>query len=558
VEATIIPRPEYPRPQFERGDWLNLNGEWEFAFDDADEGLSAAWFEEARRLPARIVVPFPYQSPLSGIGETACHDVVWYARDFDLPDAYTGCQIWLRFGAVDYSTQVWVNGEAAGENRGGQVPFSMEVTAHLRPGRNRITLRAEDRADPCQPRGHQRGAPGAGCDGYTATTGIWQTVWLEPVAPTHIEHLRIVPNVERETVRLELTIDGAQRTGLKLCVCASLEGRAVADAVVRVEDARITLDLPLRQLALWSPEYPFLYDLELTLLVHGMAVDRVRSYFGMRETAVSGTELMLNGRPLHPRLVLDMGYFPDGLLAAPTDEALRRDVDLAKALGFDGVWKSQKAEDPRWLTWCDRLGLLVWSEPARAPRWGPEMAEAFVEEWARIVERDLNHPCIVAWAPFGECPEGAGSSTARAPRGFEDGVVALTRALDSSRPVVGGDTPERLPRITRTEHLADAMSKHESTEASPGFCFVQFADVEQDTRGLLDARREPKAQPSAPVAPHRARQRPMSAQPGSAAREVIAPPRPSRVVAAPPSSARPPIPLPPSGISVPPRLVQTR
>jgi beta-galactosidase/beta-glucuronidase len=486
VSEARVPRPEYPRPQFERSDWLNLNGEWEFEFDDADQGLAAGWWRETRRLSSRILVPFPFQSRLSGIGATGSHEVVWYAREFDLPPSYTGCEIWLHFGAVDYAAQVWLNGEPVGENRGGHVPFSFEVTGQLRPGRNRLTLRVEDSDDPRQPRGRQRWTDAPADGSHTPSSGIWQTVWLEPAAATHIARLRITPRIHQDAAQLELQIACAQRPGLKLRARALLQGREVAQGVVPVDSARVALELPLRQTALWTPEQPFLYDLELTLLCLGMAVDRVNSYFGMREVAMTGSHFRLNGQPFLPCLALDAGHFPEGLVTAPTDEALRYDVELAKALGFNGVRRHQQIADPRWLTWCDRLGLLVWSEMPHAPLWSAAAAEAVVEEWARAIERDYNHPCVAAWIPF---PEQATRTTPRERQDFMEGMVALTSALDDTRPMAtDAGAFRRTAGIDDLRTLADR-------EPVMGFYHTQLADVEASQSGLLTADRQPKVAP---------------------------------------------------------------
>lgn len=481
-----LPRPEYPRPQLVRSDWLNLNGEWEFDFDDADQGLTAGWWRDGHPLAARIVVPFPFQSRLSGIGDTGSHPVVWYTREFDLPPSYTGCEIWLHFGAVDYATQVWLNGEPVGENRGGHVPFSFEITGQLRPGRNRLTLRVEDSDDPRQPRGRQRWTDASSDGCHTPSSGIWQTVWLEPVAATHVARLRVTPRIAQDAVRLELQIAGAQRPGLKLRARALLQGREIAQAVVPVDGARLTLELPLRQTALWTPAQPFLYDLELTLLCLGMAVDRANSYFGMREVAMMGGQFRLNGQPFLPCLALDAGQFPEGLMTAATDEELRRDIELARAMGFNGVRRHQQIADPRWLTWCDRLGLLVWSEMPHAPRWSPAVAEAIVEEWARAVERDYNHPCIAAWIPF---PEQGGRGVPGERQEFMDGMVALTRVLDDTRPIATD-----AGALRRTTGLAELRAVADD-ELVSGLCHTQLADVETAHTGLLTAGRRPKTAP---------------------------------------------------------------
>ncbi|MGI9123035.1 MAG: glycoside hydrolase family 2 protein [Rubrobacter sp.] len=457
-----IPRPEYPRPQFRRKDWTNLNGEWSFTFDDAGVGLAQGWqnvtLEDLRSdgspFDRQIVVPFCYQSKLSGIGETAFHDVVWYARHFEHTPAGDE-RLLLHFGAVDYRATVWVNGAQVASHEGGHTPFSADVTHALSVGDNIIVVRAEDPSrDVTIPRGKQYWKENSEGIFYTRTTGIWQTVWLEPVTRRRIDTLRLTPDVDAASVGFEVSVTGIE-PGMSLRATVELEGERVLEDTISLPSSLVERSLPLIRRgeapetphladwpgpALWSPEHPNLYDLQLELLDRGGEVlDHVDSYFGMRKIEVKNGKVLLNDRPLYQRLVLDQGYFPEGILTAPTDEDLRRDVELAKEMGFDGARKHQKVEDPRWLFWADTLGFLVWGEMANAYQYGPAYVRRITAEWQEAVMRDYNHPCIVAWVPMNES---WGVPNLAADRSQTEHLLALyhlTRSLDPTRPVVSND-----------------------------------------------------------------------------------------------------------------------
>jgi beta-galactosidase/beta-glucuronidase len=436
--APALPRPEYPRPQFVRREWLNLNGAWEFAFDDGDHGLQEGW-HDGRPLQTRITVPFPYQCERSGINEKGIHEVVWYARDFDVPAAWRGQDVLLHFGAVDYRTTVWVNGREVGHNRGGHVPFTFNVAPYLREGTNRLVLRVEDRQDATQPRGKQAssGLP-HGID-YYCTTGIWQTVWLEPAPPIRIDDLRLRTSAEEGVIELTVQLH-APATGWEL-EAEALDGTAVvARAALDTAGAVDRLRLAIPGAKLWSPETPHLYGLRIRLRQDGELLDEVESYAGIRDVRLQDRRLFLNGRPTYLAMVLDQGYWPESYLAAPSDEALRADVAWIKRFGFNGARKHQKIEDPRWLYWCDRLGLLVWAEMPNARAWSPEAEEQLLAEWERAVCRDINHPCVITWVPVNESMGFPGlHETHPGQYAFLERVVAATRALDPDRPVIDND-----------------------------------------------------------------------------------------------------------------------
>ncbi|MDQ3864993.1 MAG: glycoside hydrolase family 2, partial [Actinomycetota bacterium] len=458
--GTAVPRSEYPRPQFRRKEWTNLNGIWGFAFDDSDVGLASGWQsvtpEELRSgnspFDREITVPFCYQSKLSGIGETAFHDVVWYARAFE----YAGDErLLLHFGAVDYRTTVWVNGAQVASHEGGHTPFSSDVTHALAGGDNVLVVRVEDPSqDVTIPRGKQYWKEESEGIFYTRTTGIWQTVWLEPVNDSRIDTLRLTPDVEAASVEVEVSVVGIE-PGMSLRTTVELDGERVLEDVLSLRSSLVERVLPLLQRgeapdtphladwpgpALWSPEQPNLYDLRLELLDQdGEVVDRVDSYFGMRKIEVKEGTVFLNDRPLYQRLVLDQGYFPEGILTAPTDEDLRKDIELAKEMGFNGARKHQKVEDPRWLFWADTLGFLVWGEMANAYQYSPGYVRRITEEWQAAIMRDYNHPCIVAWVPMNESWGVPNLATDRQQIEHLLTLYHLTRSIDPTRLVVSND-----------------------------------------------------------------------------------------------------------------------
>ena len=454
------PRPEYPRPQFERREWQNLNGEWEFAFDDADQGREQGW-HDGRALGSRIVVPFPYQSELSGINDKGIHEVVWYARSVEVPEGWAGQDVLIHFGAVDYQTTLWVNGEEVGHNRGGHVPFAFDIRPYLRDGANRLALRVEDRQDPYQPRGKQSttGLP-HGID-YYCTTGIWQPVWLEPVPPIRIGELRITPAAEEGVIELAVQLH-APATGWRLEAEAYDGDRVVAaaDAYTPHATARLRLNIP--DAKLWSPSSPHLYGLRVRLFGGDRLLDEVESYAGLRSIKLENGRVLLNDTPILLSMVLDQGYWPQSYLAAPSDEALRRDVELTKEMGFNGARKHQKVEDPRWLYWCDRLGLLVWGEMANARAWSSEAEERLLAEWERAVRRDYNHPCVITWVPNNESMGFPGLEESHPGQyAFIERVVELTRRLDPTRPVIDNDGWEH-------SDITDICAIHDYTPTSAG------------------------------------------------------------------------------------------
>jgi beta-galactosidase/beta-glucuronidase len=474
----------YPRPLLTRAQWLSLNGSWRFLFDDERRNTQpsdiAAW-------PLAIKVPFPPESKASGIGDRGFHSRCWYERDFELDR--DGGRLILHFGAVDYAARVWVNGHLVATHQGGHTPFSADITFALKPsGRQTVTVLAEDDPhDLTKPRGKQDWQLEPHAMWYPRTTGIWQTVWVERVANTYVQKIRWTPHVEGFAFTLEARIAGERADDLALEVTLTHEGRQLAHdryCVIGDEvDRRIILSDPgiddYRNELLWSPEQPTLVDAEIRLWCGDKVIDEARSYTALRSVTISRDRFMLNGRPYLLRLVLDQGYWPDTLLAAPSDEALRRDVELAKAMGFNGVRKHQKIESPRYLYWADRLGLLVWEEMPSAYRFTRTAIKRTVQEWSEAIERDYSHPCIIVWVPFNESWGVPELPSVGQHRDAVQALYHLTKTLDPTRPVIGNDGWEST--ATDIIGIHDYDSNTENLEQRYG--------TEMDPAQLFDRRR---------------------------------------------------------------------
>jgi beta-galactosidase/beta-glucuronidase len=439
-----MPRPEYPRPQFVRADWLCLNGPWQFEIDAGDSGLERGLHE--RPLAQQITVPFCPESELSGIGNTDFMHAVWYRRTVVVPPEWHGRRALLHFGAVDYDATVWVNGVEVGRHRGGFTPFTCDLWGVVGPGEEAtIVVRARDDNRPTQPRGKQSTKHANYSVFYTRTTGIWQTVWMEPVPACHLRRTRITPDLANGMIRLEQPLS-QNKPGLR--VRATLrDGKGdVASAVVRADldlSPRLDLAIPAGRRRLWSTGDPFLYDLEIELVDgDGDVVDRLTSYAGLRSVAIDGPRVTLNGEPVFQRLVLDQGYYPDGIMTAPSDEALRRDIELSMAAGFNGARLHQKVFEERFLYHADKMGYLVWGEFADwgASGFGPQHDHqqptiTFAAQWLESLQRDYSHPSIVGWCALNETAQVLHDRITT----LDDATRALflaAKAIDTTRPVL--------------------------------------------------------------------------------------------------------------------------
>lgn len=422
-----VPRPEHPRPDFRRDTWLNLNGPWEFQEDPEGIGEASGW-TSGTVLAGSIRVPFCPESAPSGIGKTDFMKRVWYRRHFMVGPDMAGRRLLLHFGAVDWHARVWVNGVQVGEHRGGYSQFTLDISMAARPGSNEVVLVAEDdTASGNQATGKQsHRLESYGCV-YTRTTGIWQTVWLEAAGPTWVRGLHIEPDLGSGRAVVRGWVDGPQAALVR--VAALSDGVEIACETVPAGWRSTLAVLSLGNARAWSPEDPFLYDLLVEVLVDGVVVDRVHSYFGIRSIAIEGKRFLINGRPIYQRLVLDQGFYPDGIYTARSDEELRADIELSMAAGFNGARLHQKVFEPRFLYWADRLGYLVWGEyPSWGLDWGRHEATAWaMDEWRSVVERDWNHPSIIGWCPLNETAGGDGVEASQR-------LMALTQTMDPSRP----------------------------------------------------------------------------------------------------------------------------
>ena len=435
----------YPRPQLQREAWFSLNGIWDFAFDRERHyrrPRDVVWAE-------RIRVPFAPETPASGLGNTAYLPACWYRRGCRLPPR-TGDERWLlHFGAVDFGATVWIDGVCAGDHHGGYTPFTIDITDLVADCDFTLVVRADDDPlDLCKPRGKQDWRPEPHSIWYPRTTGIWQTVWLERVPPTRIGRIAFTPDLAQWQMGLEVWLDGEPRDDLRLNVKLRHGSAVLAADTYQVISGEVHRGIALsdpgiddsRNDLLWSPQAPTLIDVELELWAdRGDLIDRARSYTALRTVVAQGDRFMLNGRPYPLRMVLDQGYWPEGGLTAPNDGALRRDVKLARAMGFNGVRKHQKIEDPRYLYWADRIGLAVWAEMPSAYRFTQRSVERLSREWTAAIERDYSHPCIFAWVPINESWGVPNLPNIARERHYVQALYHLTRTLDPTRPVVGND-----------------------------------------------------------------------------------------------------------------------
>jgi beta-galactosidase/beta-glucuronidase len=430
--AGPTPRPEFPEPQFQREQWLNLNGSWEFEFDDDNAGLAGKWELGGRKFSRNILVPYCFESKLSGIGDTGYHRWVWYRRAFTVPPEWKGRRLLLHFGAVDYRATVWVNGREAGSHTGGFTPFTFDITPYAAAGANTITVRADDNpTDRSIPRGKQYWGPASRSIWYTRSSGIWQTVWIEPVAEMHLESVRITPSTDG-VVRFEPVIAG-DLAKLEFRAAIRFSGEVVAEAAAAVRDARPTVIGGVGSPRLWTPERPNLYEVTFELRRGGEVLDRVNSYFGFRSISTENGRVLLNGRPTYLKAVLDQGFWPESILTPPTDEAIQYDIKIIKDMGFNAARKHQKVEDPRYLYWADRMGLLVSEEMANAQVFNEDYVDRFTREWMEVVARDYNHPSIIVWAPVNESWGVPQLTTDPRQQSHVRSLYLLTKTLDSTR-----------------------------------------------------------------------------------------------------------------------------
>lgn len=436
---------DYPRPQFVREDWENLNGTWSFAFDDSREGEKKAWYKNPCPLESKIKVPFSYESPMSGIGDEAFHPVVWYSRTLPLENRGDKRAV-LHFEGSDYFTKVWINGNMVGTHSGGYTRFSFDITDYLISGENILTVRVEDSFDQMQPRGKQRWKnENFGC-WYVQTTGIWKSVWLEYRSETYLESVKMTPRLADKALQLEWQVTAPCYENLSLIASISFEGVKVGSTSLPVIESRGKATLNVASNGVhewlvhkWTPQAPNLYDISFALVKDGEQVDMVDSYFGMREVSIEKDKILLNGAPIYQRMILDQGYWPESHLTPPDEAAIIKDIDSILAMGFNGARKHQKIEDERYAYWCDVKGLLMWCEMPSTYIYGDDAVEMFTKEWMDVVRQNYNHPAIITWTPFNESWGIPAVRTEKAQQHFTEAIYNLTKSMDPMRPVIVND-----------------------------------------------------------------------------------------------------------------------
>lgn len=442
-------RKSYPRPNFVRKEWLSLNGEWEFIFDDNNEGLDKKYFNKST-FPLKINVPFAYESKLSGINDTSFHDHFWYKKKVTIPSSWKEKRVLINFGAVDYECHLFVNGHKCGHHIGGHSSFSFDITPYLNYNEEDITLYVIDYGQKeTQPRGKQFWEEKSRVIWYTRTSGIWQSVFLECVEDTYLTNVLITPNIDEGMAYIKTNFN-TNIDNAVLEVKVMLGNKLVNKVTTRVNgySSLLILDIFKNKIMdgsfhgkglCWSPENPVLFDCYLTLKSDRKIFDEVKTYFGMRKISVKNKKIYLNNKPYYLKMVLDQGYWEDGLLSAPSDEDYLKDIKLTKALGFNGVRKHQKVEDPLYLYYADKEGLLVWGEMANSASYDEEYAQNFVKEWGEVVIRDYNHPCIIAWVPMNESWGVPDLISNPAHVSHINALYYYTKSLDSTRLVESND-----------------------------------------------------------------------------------------------------------------------
>ncbi len=432
IQGDDIPRPEYPRPQFIRSSWVNLNGEWTCTFDFGKTGKERG-LADSQGFEGKIIVPFCPESPLSGVNHRDFIAAMWYQRTITIPQDWEGKRVILHFGAVDYETEVFIDGKSVGKHWGGTSSFKFDITPFVQVDKthNLVVYVKDELRSGLQPAGKQcPDFKSRGCH-YTRTTGIWQTVWMEPVSEYGLESCHIIPDLDQKRFYVH-PFFYAWKEGLRFRARLMDGQKEVYESEV-LASPYSTCILPLKKMKTWSPENPFLYDLIFEVLEgSGKVIDRVESYVGMRKIHVEGNQVFLNNKPYYLRLVLDQGFYPDGIWTAPSDAALKRDIELSMRAGFNGARLHQKVFEERFHYWADKLGYLTWGESSS---WGldlksGEAARNFLTEWEEIVTRDRNHPSIIAWTPFNEAWSGGEQAKRLIANAYH-----LTKKLDATRPV---------------------------------------------------------------------------------------------------------------------------
>lgn len=430
----------YPRPQFVRNNWTNLNGEWDFTFDDEKIGEQKEFFKIFPK-DKKIIVPYTYETKMSGINDQSVHENIWYSKNVDIKEIKN--KYILHFEGSDFITKLWINGRYVGMNIGGYHRFSFDITKFLIEGNNNFTIKVEDSLSKSQPRGKQRYKNESWKCWYVQTTGIWKTVWIEEVSDTYILSSKLTPNYDENNIKVELLTNINEDTNANY----ELETEILFDnRIINIDKRTIekdlikyVIDIKDNEVKHWAPETPNLYDINYKLYKDGELIDEVSSYFGMRKISIDKDKLLLNDKEIYLKMLLDQGYWAESGLTPPNEEALIKDIELVKEYGFNGIRKHQKIEDERFLYYCDINGILVWSEMANCYEFNDISNKYFTDEWQKVVEQNYNHPSIITWVPINESWGIPEVSTNIEEQQFTEKIYNITKSLDITRPVICND-----------------------------------------------------------------------------------------------------------------------
>ncbi|MGI8313649.1 glycoside hydrolase family 2 protein [Halobacillus mangrovi] len=458
---------EYPRPQFRRNDWIDLNGTWKFQFDDENVGEQEAWFKQGVQGEG-IQVPYVYQSEMSKVNDQEHHSIIWYEKTFEWQT--TNNEVYLHFEAVDYYTKVWVNGQLIGDHEGGHTPFSFLITQALNNGENTITVRVQDENSVEQPIGKQSWKSDNFLCWYTRTTGIWQPVWLEEVSSIHLQDVGMTPSVEDSTLHLQARVKGHQYP-VYLEAEVFFEDEWITTAGTWVKGTQSSIDLTLDvqsdeadfRVFYWSPDHPNLYDIRFTVKDRSKTYDQVESYFGMRSIEVKGERILLNRESFYQRLLLDQGYYPGALMTA-TSKQMEEDLKKVKEMGFNGVRRHQTIADRQYMYWCDRLGLVMWAEMPSSFLFSTTSMSRMMEESREMIAKHYNHPSVIIYTLMNES-WGVNEIYHRDDQqNFVNALYYQAKAFDPTRLIVGNDGWEHTLTDILTVH--DYNSDPESMSRS--------------------------------------------------------------------------------------------
>ena len=438
---------DYPRPQFIRKQWQNLNGEWNFIFDDNDEGEIKGYFKDFP-INRKINVPFTYETKLSGIEEESIHYIVWYNRKINISkEQLQNNKIILNFEGSDYKTKVWINGNYIGENIGAYSRFSFDIENYVIQGENDITIKIEDSLSKDQPRGKQRYKKESWKCWYIQTTGIWKTVWLEWVSKKYLKSIKNTPKMDKVQLEIETNLLEAdfEKQNYYIEIEISFLGQILNKTKESLNTNYQKVEMNIVQegvehiLQQWSTNQPNLYDINYKLYCEDKVIDIVDSYFGIREISIEGNKIYLNGEQLYLKLILDQGYWKQSHLTPPNEKCLIKDIESVLEFGYNGIRKHQKIEDERFLYWCDVKGVLVWSEMANCYNFDDNSLQNFTNEWIRIVKQNYNHPSIITWVPINESWGVPEVRECKKQQNFINSLYYLTKSIDNTRPVISND-----------------------------------------------------------------------------------------------------------------------